>query len=59
MGLIYADIKANMVVLPAALSGLPLTVPVAIPVEITAGPGAGSTGATIDSEEITGTGSVE
>lgn len=59
MTLIYNDIKASMVVLPASLAGLPLTVPTAIPLNVTTGPGSGSTGATSAPEVVTGTGSVQ
>lgn len=58
MAIIYNDIKANMDVLPSGHSGS-LTVPTAIPVGVTSGPGAGSTGATTSPETVTGMGSVQ
>lgn len=59
MTLIYNDIKANMEVLPASLSGPSLTVPNAIPLTVNTGAGAGGTGVTTSPETVTGKGSVQ
>jgi hypothetical protein len=62
MGLIYADIKANLDILPTkrpAAEGNDLTVPIDIPIIVNTGSGAGGVGETTSAETVTGMGSCQ
>lgn len=55
---LYNDIKANADVVPTAHSGENLSSPTGQPIDVTSGPGSGSSGATTADAEVVGKGSI-
>lgn len=58
MTMIYDDIKLTADIVPLAHSGENLSSPTGQPINVTTGPGAGSTGATTADQEVVGMGSI-